>query len=615
MDGLHTALKTHFGFSQFRPHQQGIVEDILAGKDLLAILPTGGGKSLCFQLPALMQSGVMLVISPLIALMQDQVRLLTQNGIPATFINSSLSGSENQARLQGLLRGDYKLLYLAPERLMLPEFLSSFLPQLQQAQGISAFTVDEAHCVSEWGHDFRPEYRQLQQLRMAFPQVPMLAFTATATPRVRQDILQQLVLNAPAVHVAGFDRPNLHYAVQAKSGTSYLQLLKMAKGSGGKGGGSGIVYCLSRNKVETLAEKLVEDGIRALPYHAGLSNDVRRDNQEAFIRDDVQVMVATVAFGMGINKPDVRWVLHYDLPKSLEGYYQEAGRAGRDGEPAQCHLFFGAGDIQTAQFLIAQKIHPETGEPLEEEQRIAKVQLRQVLDYAESTACRRSVQLRYFGESFTGGCQACDNCLSPRQQIDRTRAAQMLLSTIARLTQRNERFGSAHVLDILRGEASDKVQRLGHDQLSTFGIGKDLALPEWRDLLRQLKHQALLDEVGSEYPTLALNADSLLVLRGQREVWVAETIKAERISKRALKKPASSQPASSEDEALFQRLRVLRKQLADEQKVPPYVVFPDSTLHALCQQKPQTLAEMAQIPGIGQAKLGRYGAVFLAALG
>ena len=342
---LITALKRHFGFDSFRPGQEAVVGDALAGKDLLAIMPTGGGKSLCFQLPALLHSGVTLVVSPLIALMQDQVRLLEDNGIAATFINSSLDYSEMSRRTATLLRGEYKLLYLAPERLLQPEFISGVLPRLHASQSISALVIDEAHCVSEWGHDFRPEYRQLATLRKYFPDIPTLAFTATATDRVRSDIVKQLALRHPAIHIASFNRPNLYYAVRPKNQRTYDELLKRARESDG----AGIVYCLSRKRVDELAARLQTDGVRALPYHAGLAADVRRSNQDAFIRDNAQVIVATIAFGMGINKPDVRWVVHYDLPKTLEGYYQESGRAGRDGDPALCTLYFGAGDIRTAE--------------------------------------------------------------------------------------------------------------------------------------------------------------------------------------------------------------------------------------------------------------------------
>jgi len=614
---LSAALKRHFGFDAFRPGQEAIVRDALARRDLLAVMPTGGGKSLCFQLPALLMPGVMIVISPLIALMQDQVRLLADNGIAATFINSTLKAGEASERLGALLRGEIKLVYLAPERLLMGDFLDGFLPRLAAAQGISAITLDEAHCVSEWGHDFRPEYRQLHRLRECFADVPLFAFTATATERVRRDIAAQLALREPAVHVASFDRPNLFYAVTPKTAKTYAALLAEAKG-----GGAGIVYCLSRKRVEELADKLAGDGIRALPYHAGLDAATRSANQERFIRDDAQVMVATVAFGMGINKPDVRWVTHYDLPKSLEGYYQEAGRAGRDGESARCTLYFGAGDIHTAEFLIAQKLHPVTSEPLVEEQRMARQQLRQVLDYAETSACRRSVQLRYFGEDFPGPCGGCDNCATPRAVEDWTVQAQQLLSTVARLAKLNQRFGAGHVIDILRGARTDRLIRQNHEALSTYGLGAAHTADEWRQLVRVLKHQQLIEEVslahGSAsqdgYPVLQLNAASWAVLRGLRRVELAAAPKAERVrrEKKSRSKAAEAPVLGTAEEQLFQQLRALRKRLADAQGVPPYVVFADAALRAMAEARPTTLTAFAQIPGVGAAKLVHYGEAFTA---
>src|SRR5258706_1291602 len=432
---ITSAVKRVFGFDAFRPAQESVVRDVLGGRDVLALMPTGGGKSLCYQLPALMQRGVSLVISPLVALMQDQVRQLQDNGIAATFVNSSLESVEIAARLSGLVRGDYKLVYLAPERLVLREFLEGPLSRLSEGPGINAFVVDEAHCVSEWGHDFRPEYRQLSALRRRHPLIPILAFTATATPRVRTDIIAQLALRDPAVHLTSFNRPNLFYRVLPKTKRSYNDLLAQARE-----GGAGIVYCLSRRRVDELATELQSHGIRALPYHAGLEAQTRRDNQEAFIRDDVQVIVATIAFGMGINKPDVRWVIHYDLPKSLESYYQESGRAGRDGDPARCTLDFDASDIRTAEFLIQQKVDQNTGAPLENEQRIARQQLRQGLNYAESTECRRAIQLRYLGETFPPPCGARDNCCEPRNPQDWSPQGRQVMPSIARPPHRGQRF-------------------------------------------------------------------------------------------------------------------------------------------------------------------------------
>jgi ATP-dependent DNA helicase RecQ len=617
MAELQAELKRIFGFDEFRAGQEAVVRDALAGRDVLALMPTGGGKSLCFQLPALLRPGVTLVVSPLIALMQDQVRLLRDNDIPASYINSSLEPLEMSRRTAALLRGDYKLFYLAPERLLMPEFLEGPLRTVSQGPGISAFVIDEAHCVSEWGHDFRREYRQLSALRRRHPQIPMLAFTATATPRVRTDIVAQLALRDPALHVSSFNRPNLFYQVRAKTKQTYAELLALARG-----GGAGIVYCLSRRRVDDLALQLQNDGIQARPYHAGLDADVRRSNQEAFIRDDVQAIVATIAFGMGINKPDVRWVAHYDLPKTLEGYYQESGRAGRDGDPARCTLYFGASDIRTADFLIQQKIDPDTGAALEEEQRIARQQLRQMLDYAESAECRRAVQLRYLGENFPAPCGACDNCCEPRTLQDWTTEARQFMSCIARLAQRRQRFGAAQIIDILRGARSERVLSRGHDTLSVYGIGKQRSVDEWRSVARALLHQGLIDETQDGYPVLSLNAQSGPVLRQELVVRIAAPAKKSRTragsgtaadsaagAGAGTRAAAAATPQSS---ALFERLRALRKRLADEHGLPPYVVFHDATLREMAERRPLTLNQFAELPGVGQAKLARYGDQFIA---
>jgi ATP-dependent DNA helicase RecQ len=603
MAELQAALKRIFGFDRFRTGQEAVVRDALAGRDVLALMPTGGGKSLCFQLPALLQPGVTLVVSPLIALMQDQVRLLEDNDIAASFINSSLEAAEVSRRTAALLRGDYKLFYLAPERLLLPEFVDGPLRRLNESPGINAFVIDEAHCVSEWGHDFRREYRQLSLLRRRHPQIPMLAFTATATPRVRTDIVAQLALRNPALHVTSFNRPNLFYQVRAKSKRTYAELSAQVRR-----GGAGIVYCLSRRRVDELALQLQSDGFRVRPYHAGLDAVARRNNQEAFIRDDIQVIVATIAFGMGINKPDVRWVVHYDLPKTLEGYYQESGRAGRDGDPARCTLFFGASDIRTSEFLIQQKMDPDTGAALEEEQRIARQQLRQVLNYAESTECRRAVQLRYLGEGFAAPCGACDNCCEPRTLQDWSMEAQQFMSCIARLAQRGQRFGAAQIIDILRGARSDRVLSRGHDTLSVYGIGKQRSVEEWRSVARALLHQGLIEETQDGYPVLSLNAQSGQVLRQELIVHMAAPVKRSRA------RPATAAAPATENGALFERLRALRKRLADEHGLPPYVVFHDATLREMAERRPLNLTQFADIPGVGQAKLARYGDHFIAAI-
>ena len=596
---LEQALKHYFGYDEFRLSQREIITTALANRDLLVVMPTGGGKSLCFQLPALLKQGVTIVISPLIALMQDQVQQLTNNGIPATFLNSSISTEERRDRAAAIYNGEIKLLYLAPERLN-QEFISNFLIDLHQEVGISGFAIDEAHCVSEWGHDFRPDYRKLSQLRHYFPKVPWLGLTATATDRVRLDIIKQLDLREPDIHVASFNRPNLYYEVRRKTTTPYKELLAQVKQSKG----AGIIYCLSRKKVDELTSKLQHDGIKVLPYHAGLDSETRTNNQNSFIRDDVQIMIATVAFGMGINKPDVRFVIHYDLPRNIEGYYQESGRAGRDGEPAHCTLYFGMGDIKTIEYLIAQKIDRETGMALEEEQRIATQQLRRVINYAEATECRRIIQLGYFGESFPGNCDNCDNCKYPRPISDWTIESQKLLSCVARFSKQGRNFGLSYTIDVLRGSKSDRVLKNGHDTLSTYGIGKDRTQNEWRNLGRSLLHQGLVDETSDGYSVLTLNPLSWEILKSQRKVEMAIAPSL------PTAETADISTNTAEIQSLFNRLHKLRKQYADANKVPPYVIFADSSLRLMAQQQPQTLAQFAQISGVGARKLAQYGEMF-----
>ncbi|MGC1394882.1 MAG: RecQ family ATP-dependent DNA helicase, partial [Coleofasciculaceae cyanobacterium] len=452
--------------------------------------------------------------------------------------------------------------------------------------------IDEAHCVSEWGHDFRPEYRQMKQLRQRYPDIPLLALTATATGRVRQDIIQQLTLQEPSIHLASFNRPNLYYEVIPKDRQSYKQLLTKIRSHQG----SGIIYCFSRRQVDEVASQLQQDGFTALPYHAGLSNQERSENQTRFIRDDVQIMVATVAFGMGINKPDVRFVIHYDLPRNLESYYQESGRAGRDGETSYCTLFFGAGDIRKVDYLIEQKPDPE-------EQRVARQQLRQVIEYAEGSDCRRTIQLSYFGERFPGNCDNCDNCRTPKPVEDWTIEAQKFLSCVARC---RERFGMTHIIDVLRGSRKQKIAENGHHLLSTYGIGKDRSAEAWKMLARSLLHQGLVDETTDGYRVLKLNKLSWEVLRSQRSVQIAIT---QTSVDQALFTPNSR---GAEIEILFDRLRKLRKQIADTQAVPPYVVFADSSLKLMAQQRPETIEAFAEISGVGTHKLNQYGDKFLA---
>ncbi|WP_293329603.1 DNA helicase RecQ [Microcoleus sp. CAWBG58] len=588
---LEQSLKHFFGYDSFRPGQREIVEAALQQRDMMIVMPTGGGKSLCFQLPALLKPGLTVVVSPLIALMQDQVEALQDNGIGATFLNSTLSAIETRSRETAILEGKIKLLYVAPERLLGERFLP-FLDIVASKLGISAFAIDEAHCVSEWGHDFRPEYRQMERVRDRYPDIPIMGLTATATERVRQDIIQQLNLRNPYIHVASFNRPNLYYEVRQKHKHSFAEVLQIIQ----KKGGSGIIYCLSRKKVDEVAYKLQQNGIQALPYHAGMSDVDRSTNQTRFIRDDVQVMVATVAFGMGINKPDVRFVIHHDLPKNLEGYYQESGRAGRDNEPSHCTLFFGFGDVKTIEYIIEQK-------PDEQEQRIARQQLRRVINYAESTNCRRTVQLSYFGDSFPGDCGNCDNCCNKKPVEDWTLEAMKFLSCIARC---QEKFGMNHIIDVLRGSKSQKILQYQHNQLSTYGIGKDRSPDDWKRLSRSLINQGFLDEKTDGFPILKLNEKSWEIMKRQRTVEIA--IEAQR------EVQGRTRSLAVEVEGLFSILRSLRKQIADEQFVPPYVVFADRSLRDMAEKRPQNLTEFEEVYGVGSNKRDKYGKVFLEAI-
>lgn len=587
---LLPALKQYFGFTSFRPLQEEIIRDALAGRDVFALLPTGGGKSLCFQLPALVRPGLTVVVSPLIALMKDQVDALQAGGVAATFLNSSLAADESRKRLRGLHQGEYRLLYVAPERLMLSGFLSDlerWRPKL--------LAVDEAHCISEWGHDFRPEYRQLAGLRESFPGVPMMALTATATERVRTDIVKLLRLREARCYVASFNRPNLTYRVTTKSGP-YEQTLEFIRARPRE---CGIVYCFSRKSADTVAERLNADGIPSKPYHAGLTAKERSEHQELFLRDEARVICATIAFGMGINKPNVRFIIHYELPKNIEGYYQETGRAGRDGLPGECLLLFSPGDANKQTRFIDEKPDPS-------EQQIAREQLQQIVHYAECATCRRKELLHYFGEEFEAeDCGACDNCLAPRATFDGTVAAQKFLSCVYRIREQSQfGVGLNHVIEVLTGADTEKIRRWEHNRLSTYGIGGEHPRQEWAAIGRELVRLGFLRQTAEKFSVLELTPEGRVALTQRRAITLTKPVAApERGTHRAGEIAC--------DETLFERLRGLRKTLADERDVPAYIVFSDVALRQMAREYPATEREFARIGGVGEKKLREFGAVFL----
>jgi ATP-dependent DNA helicase RecQ len=593
---LHGTLKKQFGYDEFRPLQESIIRDSLGGRDVFVLMPTGGGKSLCFQLPALLRDGLTIVISPLISLMKDQVDGLQASGIPATFLNSTLDADEARARLRRLHRGEFRLLYIAPERLMLNDFL-------EKAKGwrVQQIAIDEAHCISEWGHDFRPEYRQLAEVRAHFPGAPLIAMTATATDRVRADILKQLRLNNPSCYVASFNRPNLTYRVVAKNDpvsqiTTFLQEHPDE---------SGIIYCASRKTADTLAKKLTIAGFETKPYHAGLESRERAATQEAFRRDDVRVVTATIAFGMGVNKPNVRFVVHYDLPKNLEGYYQETGRAGRDGLPAECILLFSIGDVVKQKRFIEDKS--------EAEQTIARDQLKSMVSYAETNACRRSALLHYFDESFPSSeCTGCDNCLNPREKIDGTVFAQKFLSCVHRVaTSAGFGFGLNHIIQVLLGEKTEAIEKRGHEHLSTFGIGREEPRETWQWVGRELQRLGLVDVAPGKFATLTVTEDGMATLRQRTPVALIKPFEPARAKPRRKVRARSQQPC---DEKLFAELKTLRRGLADARNVPAYIIFSDATLREMASALPKTREEFEQIPGVGERKADDFAEIFTAAI-
>jgi ATP-dependent DNA helicase RecQ len=592
-------LHTTFGYDSFRDKQQAIVEHVIAGQDALVLMPTGGGKSLCYQIPALARDGLAIIVSPLIALMQDQVEALQQLGVAAAFLNSSLSAEDSSRITKKALSGEIKILYVAPERLTVSSFLS-LLEEINTHVGLALFAIDEAHCVSQWGHDFRPEYRQLTVLHDKFPEVPRIALTATADAPTRAEIISQLVLEDAEHFISSFDRPNIRYHVTIKN-NARQQLLTFLERE--HAGDAGIIYCLSRKKVEATAAWLAEKGWPALPYHAGLASNTREQNQRRFLREEGIIMVATIAFGMGIDKPNVRFVAHLDLPKSMEGYYQETGRAGRDGLPANAWMAYGMGDVVSMRQML------DGGDASEERKRLELIKLNALLGYCESTTCRHQSILRYFDETHPGDCGQCDNCLSPVDTWLATQAAQMALSCAYRTGQR---FGAGHLIDVLTGKNTPQIERFRHNEVSTYGIGKEFNQAQWSSIYRQLTSAGFLEADIEAYGGLKLTETARPILKGEQAIWLrrdgAPEKRASKAERAARLKEAFE---GANDDPLWLALKAKRMTLAKEQSVPPYVIFHDATLIEILNLKPKNLDEMGQISGIGQAKLARYGNAFL----
>jgi ATP-dependent DNA helicase RecQ len=593
-----------FGYSQFKGEQQAVIEHVTSGGDALVLMPTGGGKSLCYQLPALLRDGVAIVVSPLIALMQDQVDALQQLGVKAAFLNSSQSAEDARAVNHLLMNGELQILYVAPERLLLSGFLAQ-LAQIETHTGIALFAIDEAHCVSEWGHDFRPEYRKLTVLHEQFANVPRIALTATADAPTRAEIIERLQLENARQFVSSFDRPNIHYRVLPKT-NARAQLEAFLETE--HPNDAGIIYCLSRKKVEETAEYLKQRGWDALPYHAGLDATIRNQNQRRFLREEGVIIVATVAFGMGIDKPNVRFVAHLDIPKSMEGYYQETGRAGRDGLPANAWMTYGVGDVVSMRTML------DSGDAPEARKMVERQKLDALLGFCESISCRHQTILRYFGEAHAGDCGQCDNCNSPVDTWDATKPAQMALSCVFRTGQR---FGVVHLIDVLLGKNNAKVAQFSHEKLSVFGVGKDISQQQWSSIFRQLVAGGFLEADIAAFGGLKLTEAARPVLKNETEVWLrrdAEIIGKVKASKAQKSSNAKAAYDGLSDDPLWLALKAKRLELAREQGVPPYVIFHDTTLLEMLKNTPQSLLELSKITGVGRAKLDRYGDDFLQVL-
>ncbi|WP_051347282.1 DNA helicase RecQ [Thiomicrorhabdus chilensis] len=591
-------LKSVYGYDEFRPQQASIIDDVVSGQDCFVLMPTGGGKSLCYQIPALIRPGTAVVVSPLIALMQDQVTALKANGVSAAYYNSSLDYEAADQVMMQLHNGQLDLLYVSPERLLNTHFL-----QTLQSLPIALFAIDEAHCISQWGHDFRPEYAQMGRLRDLFPSVPFIALTATADHATRHDILQRLHLHQPQIHVSSFDRPNIRYTVLEKRQPMKQLLAFLEQREQETRKESGIVYALSRKRVEEVAQKLIDEGYNAKAYHAGLPGEIRQKVHHQFLRDEVDVVVATVAFGMGIDKSNVRFVVHYDLPKNIEGYYQETGRAGRDGLESEALLLFGMQDVATAKHFVEQVAN-------EEQRRIENFKLSSMVAFAESQTCRRNVLLNYFGEASQKPCGNCDVCLNPPTLFDGKLAAQKALSCVYRLDQG---FGVRHVIDVLRGADNERIRSSGHQQLSTYGIGKEYSVDEWSSLIRQLIHLGYLFQDVQHFSVLRLTESAGPLLKGKVELQLALPKKVlSKTGRLGGKSPRDK--LSDADRDLFEALRTLRKEIAESEEVPAYVVFGDAALVEMATHKPQDDTELLKISGVGESKLARYGFEFLTLL-